>query len=303
MQSVSRVIHKFFWNLKLKRELREFQARGQGEAAPTLISPTAVWVPSTDTAHYSVRRYDAVTSRWVYAPWDWLRASEVFACNFIKMSDGLGKDPFGDEHAADMRAAGKPNGTYHFFRPERNAIQQEQVFSEACAAAGGYGFSVAIDCETRPSTVTPQTYMSGLGSFINELSKHYSGQLRIYSRASFWDSLWLNAGSPAFTRAIPQWQAVYPTALQTDEAIHAILYEGWVPSFPAYEMKGLGPREGWQLTPSIKNLMIPGHNMVKAVEDGNLWLRVTIPTSSTPPPMTYEQKVDEMWRLHYPNLH
>lgn len=276
-----RAFERYFWNKKLKRELRDHQVRS---TKPTLglISTVAEYVPSVDTAHYSVRRYDAVLNRWVYATWNWGLARGVFACNVVKASDGIIPDPFYDEHVATMQAAGAFYGSYHFFRDNANAITQEGVFSSKCNASGGYGFVVAIDCET--ITGSNQAYISSLGSFANELKKHYFGPVIIYSRSSFWEPIWVGAGSPAWTTTLPQWQALYPTSLQTDTARRSILYDGFVPSFPTYKMRGLGQRWGWQWTSHITNTLIPGHNLVKAEEDGNLWLRSTIPAPAPPPP-------------------
>jgi hypothetical protein len=296
--NIGRWYDRYRWNAKLRRELRDHQ-RGITKISQGLISPTADWVPSVDTAHYSVRRYDSALSRWVYAPWDWAKAREVFACNMVKMSDGLSRDPFGDEHAATMDAANAPHGTYHFYRDNVNAITQAQVFRDKCAESGGYRAMVMIDCET--ITVSNSAYMSGLGSFYNELRKTFSGLVAVYSRSSFWDPIWIGAGSPTWTAELSQWQAVYPTALQTDDAKRSILYDGFIPTLPTYRMKGLGARIGWQWTATIPNSMIPGHNMVKAVEDGDLWRRTTIPVPA-PPVLTYEQKTDRLWDAH-PELH
>lgn len=298
---------RLVYDRQIKRELREFLRGESDELTARLISPTAEYVPSTDTAHYSVRRWDAALNRWVYAPWDWGRAKEVFACNVMKVSQGFAPDPFYDEHSATMRSAAVPYGSYCFFDSQKNAITQAQTFCNKAEASGGYGFVVAIDCEpiSGVTTAPPRDYIDALGSLIYEIDrrKPENVEIIIYSRASFWDQIWVAAGSPAWTTALPQWQAQYPTALQTEAAQRAILYDGWVPTFPANLMRGLGPRWGWQWSGSLRSSLIPGHPGYKLAEDGDLWKRSTIPSFPTTPPLTDKEKLDRLWDLHSPTLH
>lgn len=256
------------------------------------ILPSPAWINGVDTSHYSVRR--PTTGGYVYAPWDWKRTEEVFWVNVAKASQGTAKDPFYSAQIATMKASSThaKYASYAFFDPSVSAFAAATTFCNAVEAGGGYGFAVVVDCERKPLTMSSFWYLKYLASFVYEVEKrlraaHSTAFVAIYSRASFWNPIWAGGGRPTWTANYRQWVAIYPyDRLSASDYLllcRSILYSGYVPPLPA-KMMGLGEMVGWQWTEKVPRELIPGHNMIKVVEDGNLFLASILAIEPPAPP-------------------
>jgi hypothetical protein len=174
-----------------------------------------------------------------YHPIDWSLAKAKWPAVIIKQGQGLIIDPL---FAAQFRAAEGHvlRGLYHYFDAKTNAITSAQKAADAMEQAGGYGeLGVFLDIEKnqlaeesddekkagkkggksaskeKPPKLHGAEFMAAAASWLHEMEKRMKAfgsdaPLGIYTRVSFWDPLYVDAGSPAWAAKYPVWVAIYP---------------------------------------------------------------------------------------------
>jgi len=249
-----------------------------------------------------VSRYDGrqilTTTPYTYAyhPIDWGQAKAQWAGGIVKASQGVGVDPLYAAQVISMKAAGSPYGSYHYFMTSANAIAAASAFCNHVEAFGGYGTMGAwLDAESNPTPISGAAYLASCGSWLNEVHKRMqaagsTAPLGIYTRKSFFDPLWIAAGSPSWTRTIPAWLAQYSYDASTyfAERYAAVMAGTLVPPKPA--SAALPLLYGHQWTAKGKPRDVPGYPPYKLSVDFNLWYVVDL--APVPPPvLTLEQRV------------
>jgi len=267
-----------------------------------------------DVSFYDGRHeYPLGSGKWAYMPIDWNQALSKWPAAIIRQGQGLSKDPL---YQLQIQAArGRVVfGTYHVFNPQVNAIKAALSCVDDISSSGGFGqLGVWLDCETIPGVTIPEghIYFSALASWMNEMKTRMIAagvgdrRLGIYTRKSFWDPLYAQAGYPMYTQSYPAWVAQYryenlsPTEYSI--AYHRIVTDKVYPLTPSLP-NGLKTLVAFQWTARGFPGDVPGYPPYKKSVDFNL-LYDNITSPMTPPTaLTDKQKLDKLWDAH-PELH
>lgn len=255
---------------------------------------------------------------------DWSLAKAKWPAVIIKQGQALDIDPL---FTAQFRAAEGHilRGIYHYFDPKSNAIASAQKAATAMEQAGGYGeLGVFLDIESnpleeesddkkkaskkggksddkkRPPKLHGAEYMAAAASWLHEMEMRMKAfgsdaPLGIYTRVSFWDPLFADAGSPTWPAKYPVWVAIYPyastitykaapkdkaeaeeraKAIAAVEAAYELIYRGilegkLVPPKPAMP-KGFNTLLAWQWAEKGRPADIEGYPPYKKSVDFNL---------------------------------
>lgn len=122
--------------------------------------------------------------------WDQVAASGEIGWAYIRIGDGLGTDSQFDRNWKEARRAGIPRGAYHFFRPERDPIQQAEHFMEMVNAAGGYlpdDLPPMIDVEDAGDQ-SRSAVGDGMEAWMAYVQAQTGMQPVIYTGSYFWDA-------------------------------------------------------------------------------------------------------------------
>jgi GH25 family lysozyme M1 (1,4-beta-N-acetylmuramidase) len=190
-----------------------------------------------DTSHYDGQHEVQGKLRW--DPIDWAKAKSKWGAVIIKQGQGLDVDSLFE---AQFKAAEGHvwRGLYHYFDAKTNAIASAHSAADAAEKAGGYGeLGVFLDIEAnplaeyfadekkagkghgksvekkKPPKLHGAEYVAAVASWLFEMDKRMKAfgsdaPLGIYTRVSFWDPLYEDAGSPAWAAKYPVWVAIYP---------------------------------------------------------------------------------------------
>jgi hypothetical protein len=127
-------------------------------------------------------------------------------------------------------------------------------------------------------------YMAAVGSWLFEMDKRMKAfgsdaPLGIYTRVSFWDPLYVDAGSPTWAAKYPVWVAIYPYGVKDDSppdviaeaaaTYRAILDGHLIPDKPAMP-RGFKTLLAWQWAEKGRPADIEGYPPFKKSVDFNL---------------------------------
>ena len=259
-----------------------------------------------DTSYYDGRH--EVSGQWLYEPIDWSQAKTRWKAVIIKQGQGLNIDPL---FSLQFRAAEGHalRGIYHYFSSGHNAIASAHSAADAAESAGGYGeLGVFLDLEKNPSNLDGATYLRNVASWLFEMEKRMGNfgseaPLCIYTRASFWNPLFAQAGNPKWPAKYPVWAAGYPYDKRDDfeEKYQAVLSGQPVTDRPTMP-KGFKTLLAWQWTEKGKPSDIPGYPPFKKSVDMNLLFFGLVtgpPEAPVPVPSLGEAaiRLDELLRL------
>jgi lysozyme len=142
-----------------------------------------------DTSHYSTAQINTNTIS------DVVKNNELYF-NYIKASDGIGKDPTFADNWRLSRSSGLICGAYHFFRPLRNPSVQAHNFLDAYAMVGhGGALPMTIDVEwtknnAHPTedwdTIPPAERAGMVLEFMRVIEAEQHVKPFIYTAKSFW---------------------------------------------------------------------------------------------------------------------
>lgn len=267
------------------------------------IEPLAAPILMLDTALYDGQEILTLKPfKANYHPIDWSQAKAKWPAVIMKEGEGLGVDPlFQDQFRAAEGHVWR--GIYHYFAADVNAIKAAHTAADAIERAGGYGeLGVFLDLESNPlaenlgdkgankkrglkiTNLHGSEYLAAVASWLFEMDKRMKAfgsdaPLGIYTRVSFWDPLYADAGNPAWPAKYPVWVAIYPYSPKADAKPDAIaeaaakyraIVDGTeIPGKPAMP-KGFKTLLAWQWTEKGRPADIEGYPPFKKSVDFNL---------------------------------
>lgn len=261
---------------------------GSDEAMIAFLTKAAV--PYATPVGYNIldlSYYDANKGNGTYVPIDWNAAKAEWPGAIVRAGFGGSADVAYDEQIGAMLAAGATFGSYWFFDPAVNAIQQAQKCYSVLSANGGVGkLGTWLDLETIPAGMSAKTYMNAAGSFLNEIRNYYSrdgitAPLGVYSRNSFIDPIVQSAGA-YWVSSYPYWQALYATGWSNYAQLYSAILSGYVPPKPTPSAY-FGYCVIWQWTSKGQPSDVPGYPPYKKSIDFNVCYMQPV-VNPTPPP-------------------
>lgn len=248
-----------------------------------------------DESSYDARRADGTLK-----PNDW----SAIPLAIIKVGEGMAWDgSYGLDPAFHMQwdaAKGRPRMAYHFFRSNKNAIQQATGVWNAVKGDFLSSDFIALDFETRDG-MTASACLAAAGSFLYEIEKRVTAaRAFLYTYPSFWNAL--GGGSRTGFAKYPLWLAQWPW----DNWLISIALPPKLWTAATYAQKKylidtgqvrpmyLAPWSNpsrptlpaiWQWTARLDPALIPGYMSCKKAVDCNAIMNLNLPDVPAPAPV------------------
>lgn len=237
---------------------------------------------------YDLSKYQIVT--------DWTKINPKPTLVILRATYGNAyTDPTYIQYRVNAKAAGYPVWAYHYFLYEQDWLSQANAFINVVKTGGTSPDLVPIiDIEGYPSNagVTQATANGMIENFLTRVEASLGRACYIYSSKNYLSYLY-GTTPPAWLSALwrYKWIAGYPS--NPDQ--YTTMPTGYLPTGISMNQVAL-----WQYAQNGVIGGISGNSTdLSMMVD---WFLAKWGTTTTPTPLTYEQKVDKLWAAH-PELH
>lgn len=257
-----------------------------------------------------VSRYDANSGNGTYVPIDYSQAKSKWGGVIIKAAEAYFVDVAYDEQVAAARQNLFADGAYYLFRTYYDALRGADLFCDLIERNGGYGvLGCWLDAEYNNAPLTGTQYLAQMKTWLARVKDRMiafgaNAPIGIYTRNSFIDPLWSEAGRPTWIRSYPYMQAWYKYGTRGQVGFETmyeqIVHQNFLPDIPTASL-ALGPCAIHQWTDKGRPADVPGYPPYKLSVDFSVVYRKfwSDPVPSEP---TDEEKLDRLWAAH-PELH
>ena len=200
-----------------------FSCGGDERDVGTMTAPLVVCAKGATTPGMDVSYYQGTIN------WDAVKASGIeFA--IVRTGDGTFEDPQFPTYWSEAKRVGLIRGTYHFFRPGKDPVQQADIVIAKVGKLAAEDLPVTADVEATDG-VPAATIVSKLHTFIDRIEAGTGKKPMIYTGTWFWDP---QVKSSDWSKT-PLWLSHYTNGCPNlpipwaDWAIHQYTDRGTVP--------------------------------------------------------------------------